>query len=118
MKTIEGKEMDLSKLKAGDKVIVEFEIERISECNTLMFKNGIALSENKFRDIKEIIPKAFDWKDVKWGMGFKCGKTWYTYIGRSTFCEGNVILNVQDLCVSFSKNDLTRCPEHDLQGVK
>lgn len=68
-------------------------------------------------DIIRIDPPAFDWKDVKRGMGFRYDDYVGSYIGVSM--TDSIVLqmiSVHDTVYDgFRREDLIRAPEHDVE---
>ena len=104
--------VDLSTLKAGDEVRIKLDENTASYL--ISFNNTPGF---KF-DIIEIIPKAFDWADVKPGMGFVAiGGQKGTFIGYDK--ASHVVLEIINYNKypydGFSKKKLIRSPEYDIK---
>ena len=120
-----SKEIDISAIKEGDKVLVEHEVYSVTKYGDLI---GLDTENNRFllskTRIKQHTPKAFDWGEVKQGMAFvtESGAVYY-YIAKQPMSVIYVIVS-SDLGsrykedISFAHKDcLTRAPEHDVKGV-
>ena len=119
-----SKEIDISAIKEGDKVLAEYTVYSVTKEGNLI---GLDAENNRFllskTRIKQHTPKAFDWAEVKQGMAFLCGgeATYYVAIDPSCYDFAIVTNRKKGICSDnlfvIEKKDLTRAPEHDVKGV-
>jgi len=136
--------VDLNKLKVGytvkfrcggEAVIEKIKPMRHYSVFLLFFEGFDGLSKNYSLngkssytdspfDIIEIIPKAFDWKDIKWGMAFKdldsedYNHTLH-YVGTCPKDKTLHVFSGKYSTTGYTKDDgLTRTPEHDIKEEK
>ena len=119
-----SKEIDISAIKEGDKVLVEHEVYSVTKYGDLI---GLDTENNRFllskTRIKQHTPKAFDWGEVKQGMAFVDsigGALIFVAIDHRGF---HVFESSGDRKCAYGGykddmlDDLTRAPEHDVKGL-
>jgi hypothetical protein len=101
-------------------------LEGYNEDEHLIYYNtGKFFDDEKYPlDIIEVIPPAFDWKDVKAGMAFfiNKGESPWIYVGKDITHENDVRVFLRDEDYNGWGVDcghtITRAPEHDLEDIK
>ena len=120
-----SKEIDISAIKEGDKVLVEHVVDSVNPCG--FWAIDVEGDSIRFNDtqIKQHTPKAFDWAEVKQMDAFisSLGSVVFYYISADPTSERCVIvtndkahIGTADLFV-MDKENLTRASEYDVKGV-
>ena len=117
-----SKEIDISAIKKGDKVLAELEVVDIFDKYVEVADREGDIMYISAHQIKQHTPMAFDWAEVKQGMAFyHSGDTMgivYRYVAKPINSGGLAVCERSDEGYGeYEQAYLTRAPEHDVKGV-
>ena len=109
------------KVEVGDTVLIETVVLEVDTSdNTVLVANTLEEGDFWFYTsaVKEVIPKPFDWADVRAGMCFKCYEGDVYYTGCDFENDRRVIISRDTECSEFAtvlKSDLARHEKGDIK---